>query len=151
MNDTRVFQALLGATEPWVVEAVEMDTARETVTIEMGLKDGTIWGCPACQKRMHVHGWARRRWRHLDTQQFKTWIEAAVPTVRCDEHGAQQVRVPWAEPFARFSMLFEEVAIALLQGMNTAGARKRLGSVGTKPTGSSSAPWSAVSSAGRRR
>ena len=66
MNDTKVFQALLGATDPWVVEAVEMDTARETVTIELGLKEGTIWGCPVCQKRMHVHGWERRRWRHLD-------------------------------------------------------------------------------------
>lgn len=127
MNDTKVFQALLGATEPWVVEAVEMDTARETVTIELGLKAGTIWGCPVCQKRMHVHGWEPRRWRHLDTQQFKTWIEAQVPTVRCEEHGAQQVRVPWAEPYARFTMLFDEVAIALLQGMTTAGVRKRLG------------------------
>jgi transposase len=127
MNETKVFQALLGNTEPWVVEAVEMDTARETVTIEMALKAETIWGCPVCQKRMHVHGWERRRWRHLDTQQFKTWIEAEVPTVRCDEHGAQQVRVPWAEPYARFTMLFEQVAIALLQGMSTAAATKRLG------------------------
>jgi len=76
---------------------------------------------------MHVHGWERRRWRHLDTQQFKTWITAEVPTVRCDEHGAQQVRVPWAEPYARFTMLFEEVAIALLQGMTTEGVTKRLG------------------------
>ena len=127
MNDTRFFQALLGNTDPWAVEAVELDTERETVTITMGVKAGTIWGCPACQSRMHVHGWERRRWRHMDTQQFKTWIEAEVPTVRCSEHGAQQVRVPWAEPYARFTRLFEELAIALLQGMSTAAARKRLG------------------------
>ena len=127
MNDTKVFQALLGATDPWQVEAVEMDTARETVTIELGLKAETAWGCPICHKRMHVHGWERRRWRHLDTQQFKTWIEAKVPTVRCDEHGAQQVRVPWAEPYGRFTMLFEELTIALLQGMTTEAVTKRLG------------------------
>ena len=127
MNDTKVFQALLGGTDPWVVEAVEMDTTRETVTIELGLKAGAVWACPLCRKRMHVHGWERRRWRHLDTQQFKTWIEAEVPTVRCDEHGAQQVRVPWAEPYARFTRLFEDLAIALLQGMSTAAARKPLG------------------------
>ena len=127
MNDTKVFQALLGATDPWMVEAVEMDTTRETVTIELGLKEGTIWGCPVCQKRMHVHGWERRRWRHLDTQQFKTWIEAEVPTVRCEEHGAQQVRVPWAESYSRFTMLFEELGIALLQGMTTAAVTRRLG------------------------
>lgn len=127
MNDTNVFQALLGATDPWIVETVEMDTVGEKVTIELGLKEGTIWACATCKKRMHVHGWERRRWRHLDTQQFKTWIEAEVPTVRCEEHGAQTVRVPWAEPYTRFTMLFEELAIAMMQGMTTAGARKRLG------------------------
>lgn len=127
MNDTKVFQALLGATEPWMVEAVEMDTQRESVTIELGLKAGTVWGCPVCQKRMHVHGWERRRWRHLDTQQFKTWIIADVPTVLCEEHGAQQVRVPWAEPYARFTLLFEELAIAMLQAMTTAAGTRRLG------------------------
>ncbi len=59
---------------------------------------------------MHVHEWTRRKWRHLDTQQFQAWIEADVPIVRCLEHGAQTVQVPWAEPDARFTMLFERLA-----------------------------------------
>ena len=127
MNDTGVFQSLPGATDPWKVEAVEMDTARETVTTGPGLKEGTVRGYPACWRRMHVHGRERRRRRHLDTRRSGTRIEAEVPTVRCDEHGAQQVRVPWAEPRARFTMLFEDVAIALLQGMTTAAVARRLG------------------------
>jgi len=110
-----------------VVQSVEMDVARETVTIEVGLKEGAVWACPICQRRMHVHAYARRRWRHLDTQQFKTWITGDVPMVRCEEHGDQQVRVPWAEPYARFTMLFEDVAIALMQGMTTSKAQARLG------------------------
>jgi transposase len=126
MNDTKVFQTLLGPTAPWIVQSVEMDTAQEAVTIEVTLKEDTVWACPACQRRMHVHGYERRRWRHLDTQQFKTWIVGDVPLVRCEQHGGQQVRVPWAEPYARFTMLFEEVAIALMQGMTTSAARKRL-------------------------
>ena len=56
MNDTKVFQALLGATDPWAVEAVEMDTAREAVTIELGLKAGTVWACPACRKALAAPG-----------------------------------------------------------------------------------------------
>ncbi len=64
MNDTGVFQSLPGATDPWKVEAVEMDTARETVTTGPGLKEGTVRGCPACRRRMHVHGRERRRWWH---------------------------------------------------------------------------------------
>jgi transposase len=127
MNDTKVFETLLGPIAPWIVKSVEMDTVRETVTIEVSLKDDVVWGCPVCHRRMHVHDYSRRRWRHLDTQQFKTWITGDVPLVRCDEHGDQQVQVPWAEPYARFTMLFDEIAIALMQGMTTSAARKRLG------------------------
>ena len=126
MNDISVFQAILGATEPWRVEAVAVDTAKELIRIEMGLLKDRPWACPACHRAMHVHEWNRRKWRHLDTQQFQTWIEADVPTVVCPEHGAQTVQVPWAEPYARFTMPFENVAIALLQAMSAEQARRRL-------------------------
>ena len=127
MNDITVFQAILGNTEPWTVKAVEVDTAKETIRIEMEVRRDRPWACPACHRAMHVHEWTRRTWRHLDTQQFQTWIEADVPTVRCSEHGAQTVQVPWAEPYARFTMLFERMAIALLQAMSMEQVRLRLG------------------------
>jgi len=127
MNDVAVFQAILGATDPWLVRAVQVDTAKETILIEMEVKRDRPWACPTCHRAMHVHDWARRRWRHLDTQQFGTWIEAEVPTVRCSEHGAQTVQVPWAEPYGRFTMLFERMAIALLQAMSMEQVRQRLG------------------------
>jgi transposase len=127
MNDITVFQAILGNTEPWAVKAVEVDTAKEVIRIEMEVRRDRPWACPTCHRAMHVHEWNRRKWRHLDTQQFQTWIEADVPTVRCSEHGAQTVQVPWAEPHARFTMLFERMAIALLQAMSMEQVRLRLG------------------------
>ena len=55
----------------------------------------------AVGSRMHVKEWRERRWRHMDSCQFKTILEASVPVVECPEHGAQTVQVPWAEESSR--------------------------------------------------
>jgi len=127
MNDIKVFQTMLGNTDPWMVKGIEFDQVKETITIEMGLKGEVLWACSQCRKRMHAHACERRRWRHLDTQQYATWIVADAPLVQCEEHGTQQVRVPWAEPYARMTMAFENMAMVLLKGMTTAAAKKHMG------------------------
>ena len=63
---------------------------------------GSVW-LGRGHSRMHVKEWRTRRWRHMDTCQFKTILEAAVPVVECAEHGAQTVQVPWAEGSSRFT------------------------------------------------
>jgi transposase len=57
------------------------------------------------------HDYEERRWRHLDSCQFKTVLVSRVPIMRCPEHGSQTVAVPWAEKYDRFSRLFERLAI----------------------------------------
>ena len=47
--------------------------------------------------------------------QYRTLVRAEVPRVRCDEHGVQQVPVPWADAQARFTALFEAMVIDWLQ------------------------------------
>jgi transposase len=76
---------------------------------------------------MHVKEWRTRRWRHLDSCQFKTLLEASVPVVECAEHGAQTVQVPWAEGSSRFTLYFERFAIAVLQACTAARAGELLG------------------------
>jgi transposase len=56
-----------------------------------------------------------REWRHLDTMQLKTVLRARVPRADCPEHGPQTIRVPWADPMARFSLAFEAHAIDVLE------------------------------------
>jgi len=82
----------------------------------------TVWGCPLCGQRAPVHEWERRRWRHLDSCQFKTVLVAAVPRVQCEEHGSQFVAVPWAEKYRRFTRLFERFAIGVLIACSTSAA-----------------------------
>jgi transposase len=85
---------------------------------------GTKFGCPDCQKQLpcYDHG-EERQWRHLDSCQFKTILKARVPRVDCPEHGAMSVIVPWAEPHLRFTMLFESLAIEVLEMTQTVNSK----------------------------
>ncbi len=114
MKDTTLYDELLGLKHPWYVAGVKIDIVKQEVEVEVRSKD-TMWACPECQGRMHIHEYTERRWRHLDSCQFKTIIVSQVPRVQCSEHGTQVVQVPWAEKQGRFTKLFERFAIAVLQ------------------------------------
>jgi len=126
MKDTSLYQQILGATEPWSVSDVRLDAEKLTVDVRLTVKADAIWACPQCRSRMHIKEWRTRRWRHLDSCQFKTVLEAAVPVVECSEHGAQTVQVPWAEGSSRFTMYFERFAIQVLEACPAARASELL-------------------------
>ncbi|MEN3941318.1 transposase family protein [Prosthecobacter sp. SYSU 5D2] len=42
------------------------------------------------QHQLHVHGWEKRCWRHLDLWQYRTIIEAEVPRLRDPATGATE-------------------------------------------------------------
>jgi transposase len=66
----------------------------------------------------HDHA-EERVWRHLDTCQYQTVLHARVPRVACPTHGVRQVRVPWAEPRSRFTLLLERLVIDLILQCST--------------------------------
>jgi transposase len=47
--------------------------------------------------------------------------------VNCKEHGVRQVEVPWAEPLGRFTLLFERMAIDVLQETSVSAGARLLG------------------------
>ena len=114
MNDTKLYEQILGLQPPWSVQSVTLKVAEGQIEVEVACAE-TAWGCPECGQRMHVHGTERRRWRHLDSCQFKTMVVADVPRVKCETHGTQMVRVPWAEVRSRFTMWFERFSIDVLK------------------------------------
>jgi transposase len=69
---------------------------------------------------------AERRWRHLDTCQYRTILHAKVPRSDCPEHGPRVVKLPWAEPSSRFTALFEALAISWLQQASQKAVAKQL-------------------------
>jgi transposase len=83
--------------------------------------------CPDCGAELPVYDHAEERaWRHLDSCQFKTFLHARPPRVRCAEHGVRQVRLPWAEPRSRFTILFERLAVDVLRECDVSGATRIL-------------------------
>lgn len=126
MNDTSLYQQILGDTSPWKVDSVRLDSKALTVDVFLSVDPKTRWACPECRERMHIKEWRTRRWRHLDSCQFKTIIQADVPVVECQQHGSQTVQVPWAEKSSRFTLLFERFAIEVLAACSTSRAAELL-------------------------
>jgi len=126
MKDFELYQQILDLREPWRVEAVSLNVQSKEVAVRVGYAD-TLWGCPQCQQRMHIHDYEERRWRHLDSCQFQTIIVSRVPVVKCPVHGCQTVAVPWAEKYARFTRLFERLAIDVMLECSITGACAILG------------------------
>lgn len=116
MQDHELYAAILGIQSPWQVESVELQQEPGEVHIHLSHTPGQQWPCAECGTlcRLHDHQ-AERRWRHLDTCQYRTILHAEPPRTECPEHGVKVVRLPWAEPGSRFTALFEALAIAWLK------------------------------------
>ena len=121
MRDVELYRALLGLTAPWTVADVDVDLKGQRVVVRVEAGPGP-YPCPECGTPTGRYDSKPRRWRHLDTLQFTTWIEADVPRVDCQAHGVKQVRVPWAAPGSQFTALFERLAIDLLRECSITGA-----------------------------
>jgi len=121
MQDTQLYQQILGLAAPWRVTGVTMKYAERTIEVAVAC-DEQVWGCPTCGQRAHLHDYETRRWRHLDSCQFKTILVAEVPRVKCEEHGTITVQVPWAEKHSRFTAFFERLAIDVLLDCSIKGA-----------------------------
>src|SRR3990170_8477188 len=127
MRDTQLYQQVLGLTEPWSVDRVELKIDEGRVDIWVKHVPGHVWACPACGQWLTCRDHAEERaWRHLDTCQLKTYLHARVPRVECPEHGVLQVPVSWAEARSRFTMLMERLVIDVLRQCATVEGACRL-------------------------
>jgi len=75
-----------GLTAPWTVVGVDVDLKGQQVVVRVDAGAGP-YPCPECGTAGPRYDSKPRRWRHLDTMQFTTWIEADVPRVECGTHG----------------------------------------------------------------
>jgi len=126
MQDRHLYAQILGIESPWKVEAVELDREEHSVRVFVTWASSRL-ECPECGVRCPRHDTRRRSWRHLDTCQFRTVLEAEIPRTRCEEHGVRQVRVPWSEPNSRFTALFEALVIDWLGEASISAVANQLG------------------------
>ncbi len=127
MQDRQLYEQILGISSPWSVERVELELDAEEVHVF--LKHGEAdWACPECGRVCPLYDHEpQRTWRHLDTCQYQTLLHASVPRTECPEHGVRTVRVGWAEPFSRFTVLFEQLAINWMLEAGRSAVGRRMG------------------------
>jgi transposase len=119
MRDKDLYAQILGIKSPWRVTGVELSAPEGEVTIQVEQEEGSRSCCPTCGKDSPGYDSRPRRWRHLDTCQYKTILVADVPRVKCEEHGVVTVSVPWAEPGSGFTAMFEALVIDWLKEAST--------------------------------
>jgi transposase len=106
---------LLGISGPWEVGSIQRDSRSKEVTVIVEYTEKEPYLCPECGRTAKLHDHRKRRWRHLDSCNHKTLIEAEVPRVVCEEHGVKQVPVNWAEKHSRFTHEFERAVLLWLK------------------------------------
>jgi transposase len=127
MQDTELYRYLLGIEAPWTVKKVQLDLVNQRVDVWADHAEDLRWPCPECGDLVPLYDHAAERaWRHLDSCQFMTFLHARPPRINCQEHGVRQVRLPWAEAKARFTLLFERLAIDVLRESDILGATRIL-------------------------
>jgi transposase len=127
MQDTELYRYLLGIEPPWIVDRIKLDLENQRVDVWASHEEGLRWPCPECGVLVPLYDHASERiWRHLDSCQFKTFLHARAPRVNCTEHGVRQVPLPWADTKARFTLLFERLAIDVLRECDVLGVTRIL-------------------------
>ncbi len=123
------YAALIGLNTPWEVESVDLQIEDEKVVVRVTHPAGCSFACPGCDQQRPLKDHApERSWRHLDTMQFQTVLLAKPPRTNCPACGVKTVKIPWAEPHGRFTLLFEAWAVKVLQASaNVERARVLLG------------------------
>ena len=127
MRDKELYAQILGIKSPWQVSGVELALSEGEVTVHVEQEKGARGCCPTCGKASPGYDLRQRRWRHLDTCQYKTILIADVPRVACKEHGVVTVSVPWAEPGSGFTAMFEALVIDWLKEASTSAVSRLMG------------------------
>lgn len=115
MFTEQFFELLLDFGEDWVVKEVATNFETNEVDIQVEyFGHGQIYDYAPM-----------RRWRHLDTMQFKTFINCRLPRLQIDGK-VKTLKPPWADKHERHSYLFESAVIDLLQATKNQTQTARL-------------------------
>ena len=110
MDQLTLYDKILGLKMPWRSTLVDLDEQSGQIRVKVSCEKSKL-PCPKCGALSKRYDSRKRHWRHLDTCQFQTLIEAEVPRINCKQHGCLTVSVPWAEDSSRYTQMFENQVI----------------------------------------
>ncbi len=117
MNSEHLFSMALGLQTPWEVKDISF-TDNENGSRELHLHIGFISGSRFPDKTgelCSVHDTVPRKWQHLNFFEHTCYLHCAVPRITTTDKKVRTVEVPWARPGSGFTLLFEALALALIE------------------------------------
>ncbi len=108
MSPEDLYKIVLNIDENWSVSNVQLDNKQEEVIVTLfynkakAIDPITSELCPIYDHR------EERSWRHLDTMQYRTYINCKVPRVKNSLGKVNTISVPWADKSDRISYLLEK-------------------------------------------
>ena len=118
---------MLGISKPWFVDDYDFNKEKGHLNIFINLKGNIILTCPECKNSCPGYDSKPRKWRHLDSFQYQTFIHAEIPRCNCPEHGVKQIEIPWAGENSRITSLFERLVIDWLKTTSQNDVAKQMG------------------------
>ncbi len=76
MDQLSLYNQILQLSPPWFTSKVDLIADQELVLVTVSYNEGTRFPCPKCSELCDQYDTRKRRWRYLDTCQYKTFIEA---------------------------------------------------------------------------
>ncbi len=117
MNSESLFSMALGLQPPWKVEEIIFsndNSEPHELHLHIGFESGSRFAdesgslCP-------VHDTVERQWQHLSFFEHTCYLHCAVPRIKTPEGKVRTVEVPWARPGSGFTLLFEALALAMIE------------------------------------
>jgi len=101
MFSEQLFDLILNFGDDWKVERVYASHKTEEVDVFVAYLDNEAED-PNTYELCRIYDHApSRRWRHLDTMQYKTYINSGVPRVKTPSGKVKTIQVPWADGYER--------------------------------------------------
>lgn len=117
MNSTEIFSLALGLDSPWKIERVEMKVTENSIK-ELHLHIGYSKGYEFKDKEgvaCPIYDTKDKEWRHMNFFEHHCYIHCPVPRIKTSEGKVRQVDVPWARKQSGFTLLFEAMAMSLIE------------------------------------
>jgi transposase len=129
-NDNMIsdmFKVALQVEEPWKLTHIDFDDKDQAWHLFIDFDRGATFACPLCGSACKAYDAEKKQWRHLDFWDWKTYMHARLPRVKCKVcNKVTQVPVKWARHLSHFTLSFEAWAMRLMAEMPVNAAAREL-------------------------
>jgi len=121
IEEVDLFQEALGLPYPWFVRSRSFNPESGQFDIYLDLHEHQAFTCSVCGAQGQPYydmGKTGQTWRHLDLWEFKTFLHAPHPRVRCSTCTTVKfARLPWTRHNCSFTLKFEAWVMDLVKEM----------------------------------